>query len=216
MSLYFPRPQFAAFLALGLLVISIHSASATNMLVDPGFENWTDPSTPTDWGVFLGSSDTVSQETSTVFSGLSSMKTTAADSGFPGAFNDTTNFGFGVAPGDIYEASVWVYSESALPEFTATLEMKYDSADVFRVPFALSSLPTNQWVKISNEFTVPAGKSFATFSVITLHDFVTFNGNTAVVYYDDASVQLVPEPASLSFVALGIVGIEAYRRRTRQ
>lgn len=210
-------PSFRLTVLVAALSMVAGVSAGQNLVVDPGFENWSDPFTPIDWGQFNGGAgDFIEQETGggdTVLSGASSLKTTSFEFGFPGVFNDTTNFGFPVSAGQQYEIASFVNVESGGADFTAFVQLDYDSGPAGEAFATLDTFPVDTWVELSAVVTVPAGATFATFSVFTSHDFFTTPTTAAVVYFDDASVTLIPEPTALALAVLGGFGLTRRQRR---
>jgi hypothetical protein len=189
-----------------MLALAAGTAWGQNLLVDPGFENWTNDTTPSDWTVFgVGTAGTcenctISRETQLVRGGSSSIKAAVPPEtengwGYPGvispelvAFEDFT-------PGDEFYGEVWVYDadqdSDPLQSFGSFIEIKFvpigctsDSCqEKHRPNFEADDIPDNQWVKLT--VTTPPAPEDTDVVQFAVFNFSTGN-EPYTVWFDDA------------------------------
>lgn len=171
------------FTILGIAAASFALAQG-NLLPNPGFESWDSTSTPakpTGWSFI--SATGVTQETSVVHSGTSSVKNVA-----PATGNTSVNVDVPATPNTTYTLGYWVLdndpnarSRHWVQARTATTNITWTS------PFQPSTYTTDDpaWVFVTATATTPAATELLRF------DFRTYSQGAAggAVYLDD--VQLV-------------------------
>jgi hypothetical protein len=199
-----------------LAALSGGSAYAANSLVNPGFE---DPITY-DGAPFVGSWEGFSgggvassaNSTTTPRSGTQDLKlaiTNSANS-FAGAFQDVA----GLTPGTSVTFSGWHMTPSA--PFDVVVEYRFEwrnsvsNTEISRNQ--LNAVPTGTYAQFAITANVPAGADTAR----VVYDIESFglpvgSTNNGIVYADDMSVVVAPEPTTLA--ALGLGGLLLRRRR---
>lgn len=200
-----------------LMVAGVGSASAANLLVNPSFE---DPIT-SDGPPFVGFWEGFSGgATATAANSMAQARTGAQSlelsilttpNSFAGAFQDVT----GLTPGTEYMLSGWHLAPAA---FAAGTELRVEwrnagsDMEITRTP-NLTPVPTDAWSLFSLTATVPDGADTAR----VVYAIQTFSGGGAdenVVYVDDVSFDIVPEPSSaVLLAAAGGLALLARRRR---
>jgi hypothetical protein len=207
------------------------SAWATNLITDPGFESQTvapnpDPTNAPGWSTFNGAA--FSNSAAPAHTGSWVMSMPAGKGGFtvPGAFES-----FAASPGQTYTLSGWVYTPSTLTPLEndfAILQLAYFTGSALNAtpnsgsgangttgvnigdpnpatPTDVAILP-GTWTFASVTGTTPAGtNSLGAF-------LLNINGDANATFdFDDISLTLAPEPASIGLFAIG--GLAALRRR---
>lgn len=172
------------FTVLGIAAISLMSAQ--NLLVNPGFETWTDPAAkPDGWAGMNGGS----METTMVHSGTKSVKLIP--------INATTNANIGAV--DVpatentqYSVGYWVYDNAVNSRGRHWIQFRTATANVTAgtggAPFQPATYTSDapQWVFVSATATTPATTTLLRF------DYRVYGQNSIFadpMYFDD--VQLV-------------------------
>ena len=199
-----------------LLLSLAASAGAANLLVNAGFE---DPVT-TDgapfigfWEAFNGGAGSSSgNSTTSPRTGLQSLELSIVntDSTFAGAFQDVT-----VIPGLEYTLSGWHASPSSPLDLIAEIRIEWrdsvGNTEVSRTP-NLSPVPASVYSLFELTAEVPAGADTARL-VYAIQTFGPQPSNNGIVYVDDVSFALVPEPSSLILLGAGALAVALMRRR---
>ncbi|UOE41725.1 T9SS type A sorting domain-containing protein [Chryseobacterium suipulveris] len=169
-----------------LSIAAIASLSAQNLLVNPGFETWTDPAAkPDGWNAMNGGS----KETVTVHSGVNSVKL------IPVAPNTNANIAAVDVPATEntqYSVGYWVLDNVANSRGRHWIQFRTASANItpgaggaaFQPSTYTSDAP--QWVFVSATATTPATTTILRF------DYRVYSQNNIItdpIYFDD--VQLV-------------------------
>ena len=168
-------------------------ASAQNLLINPGFET----GDMTGWTVaHLGSFSGVNNGGGTPHSGVDYFGMGAI------SLADQTDFYQDVATtvGQTYIASFWAYDRDTPP--SGQIHVTFGGVDIGPASGTVTSGPP--YVQYSLTFTATAAS--------TRLESKGWEANLWVISYD-YSVSAVPEPATLSLLALGF-GIRALRRRS--
>lgn len=193
--------------ALGLLFVS--HASAQNLVENPSFED------PT---VTSGSANDVWFRFGSGGNGFANESTAMPRTGsrhielgligpnqFAGVFQ---NLNMTINPGDIINFTGWVRNGAGTP-FNATQEIKLewqgapqDRLDVFTLG--------NDYEMFSHTAVAPAG----TTGLVVTYAIASFGPGQgdSTVFLDDVTVTLVPEPATLSAMAIGALALLRRRR----
>jgi len=140
---------------------------------------------------------------------------------FSGGFNVTGAFqDFAISPGQSASASVYARNWSADPMQAgnwALMKLIYRDAgnnDLVAIESAQInvSTPLDAWQQLTAALgPAPAGTHHGSLFLLFLQPEQNFNGGST--FFDDASVQVVPEPASMLLMAAGLA-ITARRRRS--
>lgn len=203
------------------------SASGQNLLNNPGFESdlGFDFSDVTNWnGFFGGPAGTFLEAFNTTgtapLSGAKALELTIQ--GAPGvtdgfnAFTGHVQTVFGITPGAEYELSIWARSNGNVAN-GAEFRIEWLDAfgtiigDQFALNTPIQNALTSEYQQFSISAFAPANAARAN-AVIAVQSFLN-NGVLAdiSIAVDDASLTLVPAPASAALLALG--GFAASRRR---
>jgi hypothetical protein len=213
-----PRTRGSAllFAAVSPLIVASSSASGANILVDPSFELQTPPGSG-GWSLFNGAAFS----TDVAHTGTHSMKDFTANN-VPGSFEQ-----FPAAPGQQWEVTGFGLTPAVLvgnPGFGIVQFSFFDAANnnlgtvetgagnAKTSAQVNSASPLNQWIALDTGIaTAPANTAFVqAFTIV-----VDFNSPPAGegVYFDDLTLQQVPEPASLGVLMVGAFGILGRPRR---
>ena len=201
--------------AIVLFTVCASQASAQNLVENPGFE---DPTVTT------GSANDVWFRFGSGANGVSSESTAMPRTGsrhialqlvganqFAGVFQ---NLNQTINPGDIVEFSGWARNASGAP-FAATQEIKLEWQGTPNPPQNRVDVLTlgSDYEQFTHTGVAPAG---TTGLVVTyaLSSFGAGQGD-ALVFLDDISVTIVPEPATVGMLGLGSGLFGLLRRRNK-
>lgn len=176
-------------------VISMPSIASANLLSDPGFEtgngwsNWGDSNYVTDIKA----------------NGAQSAHAWTWDN-VDGKFEQTVD----VTPGVSYKASGYLKS-SGLDTGSAWIQFQWDGAGTAIESAKLTAANTD-WSYYETPWIVaPEGVTTAKVAYVLL---APGSQSSNDVYFDDASFEPVPEPASILLLGSGLAGLFGLRRRT--
>jgi hypothetical protein len=211
------RPTFCASLALAAVSLLSSQVSA-NLFSNPGFEDpitYDGPPFVGSWEGFNGGAGS-SSANSTVLprTGAQSLRLaiTNTDVTFAGAFQDVT----GLVPGTTVAFTGYHVTTTSPLDLTNELRIEWrnSTAEVGRTP-NLSPIPTSQYTPFSLTAVVPAGADTARV-VYAIQTFSPEPTNNGIIYIDDVSFDVIPEPASLTLAAVAGVALLPRHRRPRR
>lgn len=201
--------------AIVALTLMSSTASAANLLANPGFD---DPITfegtqfVGSWEGFSGGANALAANSaSSPRSGAMHLilSITNADNTFAGAFQDVV----GLVPGQPAVFSGWHKAVGPLqadPEFRIEWRNSITNQEVSRTNAPLPTL-TADYAPFSLAAPVPPGADTARV-VYAIQTFSGPPGNSAIVFIDDTSFD-VPEPATMMLCAAGGLVLAIGRRR---
>jgi hypothetical protein len=193
------------------------SPVAANLFVNSGFE---DPIT-SDGPPFVGSWEGFSggPGSSAVNSvllprtGLQSLELSIinVNNTFAGAFQDVA----GLVAGTEYNFSGW-HATTSNPfdvgvEFRIEWRNSGSNTEVSRTPNS-TTVPIGAYTPFSLTAAVPVGADLARV-VYAIQSFGPEPSNTGIVYVDDVSFAVVPEPSTMALLSLGALALVARRRQ---
>jgi len=211
-----PNPIFNhGFAIVTALAISAATTQAQNLLVNPGFEDPLLPNPGVDqgWATFGTAARTgPGPEPLIAHSGDYSLLAQNA----PG--NNWNPVGVeqvvsGVMPGETYDFFCWYMTDTSLTYSTPVLleiEFRDSSMNSQYDNIAFLTAPSSQtWYQGSVMGTAPAGSVY-----LVVYAMFMDNGQTTTehVYFDDASIPLIPEPSSLALVGAGLSVLFCFSR----
>lgn len=193
------------------------SSVAANLVVNAGFE---DPVTSDGapfvgfWEAFNGGAGSSSMNSAILpRTGLQSLELSIlnTDNTFAGAFQDVT----GLTPGAEYTLSGWHASLSSPLDLTAEVRIEWrnsgSNTEISRTP-NFTPVPASLYSPFELTAAVPVGADTARF-VYAIQTFTGGPSNNGIVYVDDISFSVVPEPSSLILLGVGGLALVAMRRR---
>jgi hypothetical protein len=210
------RRTVCALVVICLAVLAGRSAEA-NLLANPGFE---DPITSDGppfvgfWEGFQGGGAVASRDTVMPRNGEGhlSLIIDNANNTFAGAFQDVE----GLLPGQLMDFSLW-HKTTTLP-YNLVSEVRIEwrnsgsNSEISRTANFLP-IPTLDYAPFSLVAAVPAGADTARV-VYAIQSFTNNNlPDVGTVYVDDVSLTVIPEPATIGLLGLGLVAFAASRRR---
>jgi hypothetical protein len=212
------RPAWLAAAMALLGVQSLSSTASANLLTNSGFESPDasagDQTENVNWSPFNAAFATRSV---TPHSGSQTLKTFGPFSQFGGA--GVTQGGFAAAPGQSWSASCWLRDDSSDPiqgsNFGVVQLQFLDASNAVIVtdesPHFTIADPINTWELETANGVAPANTAFAQITLVHVQLNSPVTGGS--VFWDDASLDKVPEPGSLA--VLGLAGGSLALRRRR-
>ena len=200
--------------AFAIAALGAAPAVAQNLLANPGFELPTTTTTAMGNWFRFGSGANGSAFDSTTMphagQGHIGLEIFGANQ-FAGVFQ---NLGIPVFPGQTVTLSGFAKSASGAP-FAATQEIKLEWQGTPNPPQnRLDDLTLgSDYEQFSHVGVAPAG----TTGLVVTYAISTFGGGQgdSLVYLDDMSVTIVPEPATVALMGLGGLAVVAMRRRRK-
>jgi len=187
-----------------------------NLLVNPGFEapiTFDGPPFVGSWEGFSGGGASAFNSTTLPHSGTNSLGLNIASTPntFAGAFQDVV----GLNTGDLLNLSGWHVTTSDPLSLGVEIRIEWrnsvSNSEISRTPNQ-TPIPTATYTQFGYNFSVPAGADTARV-VYAIQSFSTSPLGNGTVYVDDMSLTLVPEPGSITLLALGGLALVAMRRR---
>jgi hypothetical protein len=195
-------------LLLSFIFCGVLANAQTNLVVNPGFETWTDASTPgANWTPTLAASQTFSQEAIILHSGTYSILSN--HTGTSGTAKIVTKPYIVVTAGLTYTFSFWYYTDASTTNLTGGLRMwgYWENPDGSNGTFDQTGLqPTayidltssiGSWKQFSVDITAPTGSG-------QLELDIRFYHNTKI-YIDDVS--LVQKTTGISTPSADILNV---------
>lgn len=188
------------------------SASAANLLVNPGFEvaiaDGVAPFTGR-WQPFNAGGATAMNTAMMPRTGAQALTLSISNTAntYAGAFQDVSILG-----GAEYSFSGWNASPSSPLQLIAEARIEWRDAtnEVGRTP-NLKPVPGAAYSSFSFNATAPAGATIARV-VYAIQSFDTSPNGNGVVHIDDLSFDAVPEPSSLGLLVVGALALTRRRR----
>lgn len=211
-------------LMLAILALGASSAAAQNAVNNPGFE---DPTIDTGSAIgkwFRFDSDNAatvpieadsSESTVLPRSGTRHIAlSTLGANQFAGVFQTLENPAFPggarpIGPGATINFTGW---HQAVGTTNQTSEIKIEWTGAPQNRFDILNVPVGQYSQFSHSGVAPVGTTGATITY-AISTFGAGQNTTALVYLDDIVVTVIPEPATMGGMALGLVGLLRLRRR---
>ncbi len=198
-----------SFAVLALVAAAACQASAQNLIANPGFELPTVDmgSSLGNWFRFgSGAGGTSSDDTSMPRTGSGNIELSVVGANqFAGIFQKLPGT---ISPGQILTFSGW--AKSAFEPFAATQEIKIEWTGAPTNQLNVLTLPTT-YTQFTHTAVAPAGTTGATVTY-AIATFGPGQGDS-VVFLDDFSATVIPEPATVGLLLVGLAGIGVLRRR---
>jgi hypothetical protein len=199
--------------SLSILALSATQAAAQNLVDNPSFEQPTvDTGSANDvWFRFgSGAGGTSSESTAMPRTGQRNIALELIGANqFAGVFQ---NLNMPVSPGQKFVFTGWSKNASGAP-FAATQELKLEWQGSPNPPQSRVDVLTlgSNYEQFMHMGVAPAG----TTGLVVTYAISSFGAGQgdSLVYLDDISVTLVPEPTTHAMIAVGLIGFLSIRRR---
>lgn len=216
--------KWIAAVTVGSFALVAGEASA-NMLAAPGFEP--DEGAPDASGGDVQTTNVAPGNPwigYNVWTGFGYYTAATAHSGDQAGKTFSTNGGlyqlFNVNPGEVYKGSAWFLNSTEVNggadvlsgDFFVDVRLIFkdsngtDLATIVSPTVITAASPQNTWIQLTVQGEAPAGATQLQYMLK-----ITGTAGGGALYADDASLELIPEPASLALLGLG--GLMALRRR---
>ena len=190
------------------------SPFASHAVVNPGFEDpitFDGPPFVGFWEGFNGGGATAGNSSLMARTGSQSLRLSIGNTinTFAGAFQDLS----GLASGTEYVFGGWHATSSNPLDVGVELRIEWRNAggEVSRTP-NMTPIPGAAFAPFSLTATVPVGADVARI-VYAIQSFSTAPSGNGVVFVDDISFTVVPEPGTVILFGLGGLALVAMRRR---
>lgn len=205
----------SAFALLAIVAFAAPSAVAQNLLTDPSFEDPTKftadgPPFVGFWESFQGggASSALSSVDPLTGAGHVALNINNANNTFAGFFQDVA-----VTGGNLVDFSLYHKTTSLPYNLVSELRIEWRDAttEVGRTP-NLTTSPTDSYSLLSLSAPAPGNATFARV-VYAIQSFTNTGADLGTVFIDDASVTVVPEPATVALLGMSVIGLAGVRRR---
>jgi len=202
---------------IALLLLLLTTSTFANLLANSGFEDPITSDGPPfvgSWEGFNGGAGS-SSGNSTLMprSGLQSLGLSIlnTDNTFAGAFQDVS----GLVSGTEYTFGGWHATPSSPLDLTVEVRIEWrdsvSNSEISRTPNS-TPVPSALYSPFSLTATVPAGADTARL-VYAIQTFTGGPSNNGIVYVDDMSFAVVPEPSTIALLGVGGLALVARRRQ---
>jgi hypothetical protein len=125
---------------------------------------------------------------------------------------------FPASPGQMWQASAWARIDSSDPMNPANLAevhltflpTNFGPGIFVSPPITTSTLPMDTWQKFSAVGVAPPNTTGVRIEL--LHVQLSPSASNGSIFFDDASLEIVPEPMSVALASFGIFGSLAVKR----
>jgi len=181
-----------------LLLLAGVALAGANLLSNPGFETWTNDSTPEGWRIEVRTKTAVLREADTVNSGAAACRLTRLVAGT--GDNKGILERVPVRPGTQYRYSTWCLDNSSEVSLGIVISWRTADSSYIGSTSAAYSADAPAWQQVSDSAAAPADAAFADFILRTYGATGAPAGNRVLV--DDASLAgdgIVPDSLCVWF-----------------
>jgi hypothetical protein len=205
--------RLSLFAVILTLVAPAFVQAAGPSLVNPGFDD--DNDSPTGWFAFNNAFVSQNVPPHSAPNTLKAFGPNYVAPAASGAFQGD----FPASPGQVWSASAWARIDSSDPMHPADmaqilltfLPSSFANPPAVSPPITTSTLPLDTWKQFSVVGVAPPGTTAVRLAL--MHVQLSPLATTGSIFFDDASLAIVPEPTSVVFAALGFFGWLAFARR---
>ncbi len=173
---------------LSAITLTATANAQENLVVNGGFENWTDATTPEGYepfsSDFLNTNQNVMREEGTVYEGTYSLRHTSVESPTQGIEPELIP----VTPGETYTISYWYLDNSTTARtrlWSTWLDESFASMPSGDIQDSQYSANNPNWINKQVTVTAPAGAAYIRYQVRTYRENVGQSGG--YIYYDSFS-----------------------------